>query len=375
MTDALSAIPGDVRCLADYQRHAQGVLPPETWRHIQEGAAPESPPSCNRASFDRFRFVPRVMTDLRDGTTAVTMFRTRHAAPILLAPLAYHRIAHPEGELATVRAAMALQTGMIVSTLSSVPLEDIAVAARQAAADMGTPVAPLWFQLYLQEDRAWNVDLVQRAEAAGYSAIVLTVDASVKRSSFILPAGVDAANLRGMPRLSQTSVAGGRILFGTALMNAAPRWEDLAWLRAQTRLPLILKGVLSSDDAARAIDMGCDGVIVSNHGGRVLDGLASPVEMMPAIAEVVAGRVPLLLDGDVRKGGDIVKALALGATAVLVGRAQMHALAVAGMAGVAHMLHILRTDLEFTMAQIGCATPGAIGIDRLIGPADRKGSD
>lgn len=340
-------------------------MAPETWRHIQEGADRELTLAGNRASFDALRLLPRVMADLRDGSTAVTLFGRRHATPILLAPLAYQRIAHPDGERATVSAATALEVGMVVSTLSSVPLEDVASAARQAATDLNTATAPLWFQLYLQEDRAWNVELVRRAEAAGFEAIVLTVDASIKRSSFTLPEGVDAANLRGMPRLSQTTVAGGRILFGTPLIDAAPRWDDLVWLRALTRLPLILKGVLSPDDARRAIELGCDGVIVSNHGGRVLDGLASPVEMMPAIVDAVAGRVPLLLDGGVRSGTDVVKALALGASAVLVGRPQMHALAVAGMAGVAHMLHILRAELEYAMAQIGSRTPADILIDRL----------
>jgi 4-hydroxymandelate oxidase len=358
-------IPRDIERLADYERHAASCLAPDVWRHIQEGAGPELTLAANRASFGGLRLVPRVMADLRDGNTAVDLFGKRHPVPILLAPLAYQRIAHDDGELATVRAAMALGTGMVVSTLSSVRLEEIADTARQAADELGTPAAPLWFQLYLQDDRAWSLDLIQRAEAAGYEAIVVTVDASIKRSSFMLPDGVDAANLRGMPRVSHTTVAGGRILFGTPLIDAAPRWDDLAWLRAATRLPLILKGVLSPEDARQAVDLGCDGVIVSNHGGRVLDGLATPVEMMPAIVEAVAGRVPLLLDGGVRSGTDVVKALALGATAVLVGRPQFHALAVAGMAGVAHMLHILRTELEFAMAQIGCRSPAEISADRL----------
>ncbi len=354
-------IPADIGALADYERHAAARLEPDAWRHIQEGADAAG----NRGAFDALRLLPRVMADLRGGDTAIAMFGRQHAVPMLLAPIAYQRIAHPEGERASAQAAMALGTGMVVSTLSSVPLEEIAAAARQAAADLHAAPAPLWFQLYLQADRAQSAALVRRAEAAGYEAIVLTVDAAIKRSSFTLPEGVDAANLRGLPRVSQTSVPGGRILFGTPLVETAPRWEDLAWLRALTRLPLILKGVLSPDDALRAIDFGCDGVIVSDHGGRVLAGLASPVAMLPAIAEAVQGRVPLLLDGSVRSGSDVVKALALGASAVLVGRPQMHALAVAGMAGVAHMLHMLRAELEFAMAQIGCATPAAIGRDRL----------
>ena len=262
-------ISADILQLADYERHAAARLTPDAWCHIQEGVDRDTMQG-NRASFDRLRFVPRVMTDLRVGSTGIDLFGARHATPIMLAPLAYQRIAHPDGELATVRAAMALETGMVVSTLSSVSLEEIATAARQATVELQTSPAPLWFQLYLQPDRGCSIELVQRAEAAGYAAIVLTVDAAIKRSGFILPEGVDAANLRGMATIRQTSVPGGRIVFGTPLIDAAPRWEDLRWLRALTRLPIILKGVLSPDDARRAIELGCDGVIVSNHGGRVL---------------------------------------------------------------------------------------------------------
>jgi 4-hydroxymandelate oxidase len=359
-------IPADIERLSDYERHAESCMAAESWRHIEVGADRELTLARTRASFDRLSLVPRVLADLRGASTAIDLLGQRHATPILLAPIAYQRIAHVEGELATVRAATALETTMVVSTLSSVPLEDVALAAAQAADGLGTAPTPLWFQLYLQEDRAWSAELVRRAEAAGYHAIVLTVDASIKRSDFVLPDGVDAANLRGMPRLRQTTHAGGRILFGTPLVESAPTWADLSWLRGQTRLPILLKGVLSPEDARRAIDLGCDGIIVSNHGGRVLDGLASPMEVMPAIADVLAGRVPLLLDGGVRSGTDIVKALAAGASAVLIGRPQMHALAVAGLAGVAHLLHILRAELEHAMAQIGCRTPAEITPDRLI---------
>jgi 4-hydroxymandelate oxidase len=284
----------------------------------------------------------------------------------MLAPVAYQRLAHSEGELASVRAATALDTGMIVSTLSSMTLESIAEGARDAAHQLGKAMPPLWFQLYLQPEREHSLALVRRAEAAGYEAIVLTVDAAIKLSGITLPPGVEAANLAGMPRLQQTAAAGGRILFGTPLVETAPRWEDLAWLRNATRLPVLVKGMLLGDDARHAIDEGADGLIVSNHGGRVLDGLPSALDVLPSVAEASAGRVPLLLDGGVRTGSDIVKALALGASAVLVGRPQMHALAVAGMAGLAHALLLLRTQLEATMAQLGCRDVAAVGSERLI---------
>jgi len=363
----LSAIPPDIRSLADYERRARQHMPPASWHYLQDGLGDNLTLDENRAAFDRLSLVPRVLRDLRAGTTQIEMLGRRHVAPLLLAPVAYQRIAHPDGERATVRAATAMGIGMILSTLASVTLEEVAATRSAAAAELGAPPAPLWFQLYAQENRAATLDFVRRAESAGYEAIVLTVDTSVKRSSFALPPGVEAANLRA-PRLSQTTQPLGRILFGTPLLEAAPRWEDLAWLRAQTSLPLLLKGVMAADDARLALDDGIDGLIISNHGGRVLDGMPSALDVLPGIADAVGGRIPLLLDGGVRRGTDVVKALALGASAVLIGRPQVHALAVAGMAGVAHALLMLRTELELAMAQLGCATVADIEADRLFRP-------
>lgn len=359
----LTAIPPDLRSLADYERRAEAHLPPGTWRHIQSGAGAERSLTANRAQFDRWRILPRMLADMRGAGAGLDLFGLRHAAPILLAPVAYHRLAHPEGELATIRAAVALETTMVASTLSSIPLEAIAEAARAAAAELGRPgPPPLWFQLYMQPERAHTVELVRRAEAAGYQVLVVTVDASVKRADFALPPGVEAANLAGMTSLSGTAdVSGGPIVFGTPLLDAAPTWDSLAWLRGLTRLPIVVKGLLSPDDARLARDHGADGIVVSNHGGRILDGLVSPLDMLPAMVDAVGDGLPLLIDSGVRHGTDVLKALALGARAVLVGRPQLHALAVAGMPGVAHILHILRAELELAMAQAGCASLSAIG--------------
>lgn len=364
----LTAIPADLQSLADYERRAEAHLPPDIWRHIQSGAGAELSLAANRAQYDRWRLIPRLLADMRAATTALDLFGLRHAAPILLAPIAYHRLAHPQGELATMTAATALDTTMIVSTLSSIPLEEIADAARSAARELGKPAPPpLWFQLYLQPDRGHSAELVQRAEAAGYQVLVFTVDASIKRSGLTLPPGVEAANLRHMPRVTQSSgPADGQILLGTPLLDAAPTWDDLAWLRAATRLPIVVKGLLSPDDARLAREHGADAIVVSNHGGRVLDGLAAPLDMLPAMAGAVDGALPLLLDGGVRHGTDALKALALGASAVLIGRPQLHALAVAGMQGVVHMLHMLRAELELAMAQTGRATLAAIDDSLLL---------
>lgn len=361
----LTAIPPGLRSLADYEARAQAHMTPEAWRHVQEGAGREITLRENRAAFDRIGFLPRALADL-SGDTAIDLFGRRHAAPLLLAPIAYQRLAHPEGELASARAAAALDTGVIASTLASVTIEAIAAAAQAMARELGKPAPPLWFQLYLQPEREHSLQLVRRAEAAGYEAIVLTVDAALKPAGITLPPGIEAVNLAGMPRPRQTAVPGGRILLGTPLTDAAPGWDDLAWLRRETRLPILIKGLLLGEDAARAVDAGADVLIVSNHGGRVLDGLPSALELIQSVAEATGGRVPLLLDGGVRSGTDVVKALALGARAVLIGRPQMHALAVAGMAGVAHAIHLLRTELEAAMAQLGCPRPDLLTPDRLI---------
>lgn len=352
---AHTQIPADIRCAADYERHAIHHIEAQAWQHIQSGADQNLTLSHNRAALDALRLVPQPVADLRHAHTRIELLGQTLASPLLLAPVAYQRLVHPEGELATVRAAMALQTGMVVSTLSSFTLEEIAQAGQAAATEMGHST-PRWFQLYMQPAREHSLQLIRRAEAAGYTAIVWTVDASIKRSGFALPHGVEAANLRGMPSTQHTPPLLGPILFGTPLMQQIPTWDDLRWLRAQTQLPIIVKGILSPAQAQQAVDLGADALIVSNHGGRVLDGVVSPIEVLPAIAQAVQGQVPLLLDSGVRHGTDVVKALALGASAALIGRPQLYALATAGLVGVAHLLHLLRAELELTMVQLGCAT-------------------
>ncbi|AXB78041.1 alpha-hydroxy acid oxidase [Novosphingobium sp. P6W] len=361
----LTAIPASLRSLADYEARAPQHMMAQVWQHIREGAGREVTLRENRAAFDRIGLLPRAMAEL-DGDTRIDLFGRSHASPILLAPLAYMRLAHPEGELAAVRAAAALDAGMVVSTLASASLEDIASAGRALSQELGRQPAPLWFQLYLQPEREHSLQLLRRAEDAGYEAIVLTIDAGLKPAGITLPPGVDAVNLAGMPRPRQTSVPGGRILLGTPLTDAAPKWADLAWLRAATTLPILVKGLVLGGDARRTVDEGADGLIVSNHGGRVLDGLPSALDLLPAVVETTRGQVPLLLDGGVRQGTDVVKALALGAKAVLVGRPQMHALAVAGMPGLAHVIHLLRTELEAAMAQLGCPRVDLLGRERLV---------
>lgn len=349
--------------LAAYEQAAAARCDPAVWAHIAQGAG-----AANRAAFDRWALLPRPLADLTGGTTATTLFGQRHAAPLLLAPVAYHALVHPEAELATVRAATALDTTLVASTLSSVPLEAIAEAAQAAAATLGRPAPPpLWFQLYLQPRFADSLALVRRAEQAGYGVIVVTVDAAIKRAEFTLPAGVHAANLADLPRPEPRRAAiGDGGVFASDLAAQAPQWADIARLRAATALPLVVKGLLDPADAVRARDVGADGVIVSNHAGRVVDGVVPGLFMLEAVRAAVRSGYPLLFDGGVRRGSDVFKAIALGADAALIGLPQLHGLAVGGLAGVAHVIHILRTEFELAMAQCGCTSPAAIRPDRLI---------
>lgn len=341
----LEQIPPDVVSIDDYEALARERVDPAIWAYLAGGSADERTLRENREAFAQRKLCPRVLADFTDGNTRVELFGRTFPHPILIAPTAFHRLVHPQGELATVLGAAAMEAGMVVSTQASVSLEDIAAAAR----------SPLWFQLYIQPDRAFTGELIRRAEAAGYEALVITVDAPVnglrnreQRAGFRLPPGVEPVNLRGLtPSAVCSSV------FDPAYESGLPRWKDLAWLKAQTRLPVLLKGVLAAEDAAKALEAGVDGLIVSNHGGRTLDTVPSTLEALPRVADQVAGRVPVLMDGGIRRGTDILKAIALGADAVMIGRPILHGLAAAGATGVAHVLKILSTELEVAMLLSG----------------------
>ena len=361
----LQSIPASINNLADYARLAREHMEAHAWAHIESGADQGLTLAHNRQAFDRIRLCPEPLADLSGAHTRQSLLGQSLEWPVLLAPVAYQRLAHPEGELATARAAMAMRTGMVASTLSSYSLEEISQAAQASHQELGRS-GPLWFQLYQQPSREHTLQLIRRAEAAGYQALVWTVDAHIKRSSYPLPPGVEAVNLRGMPQQRQSGdLMSEHILFGTALAQTTPSWDDLVWLREQTRLPLIVKGVLCAQAATKAVELGADAVVVSNHGGRVLDGAVSPLEVLPAIRAALPASIPVLMDSGVRLGTDVFKAIALGASAVMVGRPQMHALATAGMLGVAHMLYLLRAELELVMAQTGCARLEEITSGRL----------
>ena len=355
------AIPPGIVSLADHEERARQQLDDNAWAYFSGGAADEITLRANPAAWSQLPLQPRVLRALVGGHTRTTLLGRTLAHPILLAPVAFQCLAHPDGERATAFAAAALGAGMVLSTQSSTPVEVVAQALR---GDPGS--GPLWFQLYLQHDRGFTRSLVQRAEAAGCEALVLTVDAPAsgvrdreRRAQFRLPPGISAVHLAGLAPSPAPQLAPGQSALFDALLHQAPTWDDVQWLQSTTRLPVLLKGILHPDDARQAATLGVAGLIVSNHGGRTLDTAPATAAVLPQVVQAVRAidnSLPVLVDGGIRRGTDVLKAMALGASAVLVGRPAIHGLANAGAAGVAHVLRLLRDELEVAMALTGCAT-------------------
>ena len=366
----LTPVPAHIVCLADHEAAAAQVLDGNAWAYFAGGAADELTLAANVQAWQQMALLPRVLMPLHGGHTQVQLLGHTLPHPILLAPVAYQRMAHPDGELATAVAAAAQGAGMVLSTQASTPLEDVAQVYRQMAdspppADTPATAPPLWFQLYLQPERDTTLQLVARAEAAGYQALVLTVDAPVhgardreRRAGFRLPPGIRAVNLPELPD-QETPSAHAMPVNGSAfdgVLRHAPTWADVRWLVQSTRLPVLLKGILHPDDARQALDCGAAGVIVSNHGGRTLDTILPTAQALPAVAQAVGSQMAVLVDGGIRRGTDVFKAIALGAHAVLIGKPYVYGLAHAGPVGVAHVIRLLRDELEMAMALCGCAS-------------------
>lgn len=362
----LAHIPATILYAADYESHAVNHLAAPTLAWLIGGSGAEHTLRANREAFVTRQILPRLLTNFSQTSTCLTLCNTALEHPVLLAPLGHQSLLHPEGERAVAQAAQATDTCMVASALSSLPLEHIAAATH----------APKWFQLYFQPRRDDTLRLMRRAESAGYGAIVLTLDTPVQplsrraqHAGFRLPDDLTPANLTDYAPLPQVALDPGQSILLHGMMSEAPCWEDLAWLLTQTYLPIIVKGVAHPEDALRLQSMGVAGQIVSNHGGRSLDGMPATLHTLPALRAVLGTPYPLLLDGGIRSGLDIFKALASGADAVLIGRLQGYALAVAGALGVAHMLRLLRDELELCMALAGTPTLHDITAHCLLGDA------
>ena len=349
--------------IREFEDAARQRLDPVYFDYVSGGARDEVTLRANEAGFARLSLLPRMLRGQEKRTLETTLLGTRASMPVLLSPTAFHRLMTAAGERATARAAAAADVIMIASMAATVAVEDIAAAARQAA---GGASPGLWFQLYIQPRRDITRALVDRATRAGASALVVTVDSPVlgfsdrnQRHAFHdLPDGLCCENMRGL--------AGGDGHVRSIEMSPALSWEHVDQLRTMTSLPILLKGILHPQDAVLAIEHGVDGLLLSNHGGRQLDGVPATIDLLPAMAAAVGGRVPLLMDGGVRRGADVVKALALGAVAVGIGRPVMWGLAAGGEAGLTLVLEMLRAELDHTLALCGVGRPADLASDLVV---------
>ena len=340
----------DMINLFDFEKRAAREMTEMAFEYVASGAADEFTVRWNRESLDNLKLNPSVLKDVGKLDTRVSLFGDELPYPMLIAPTAFHKLMHPEGELATARGAGAASATYVVSSFTTTPLEEIANVTTQ----------PLWFQLYVQDDRSLVKDLVQKAESVGCRALCVTVDTPVPgirnrqdRVNFHLPDGVNAPYMHGLGDQKKLLT-----------------WADIDWLKSFTNIPILLKGILNPADAEQAVQAGVSGIIVSNHSGRNLDTVPATIDVLPGIVDQVNNRIPILMDGGIRRGTDVLKALALGATAVLVGKPVCFGLACGGADGVAKVMTILRTEFELVMTLVGRTTIASIDRSVLWKPRD-----
>lgn len=353
---------------------ARAATRPEAFDYLDGGAGAELTAEANRAAFARWRIVPRVLRGVAERDLSVTVLGRRLPVPFLLAPIGVQGILHPDGEEAVARAAGALDVPLVLSTVSSKPMEAVAAAHGEATR---------WFQLYWGKHPEVTASLLARAEAAGYAALVVTLDTTllswrerdVQHAYLPFLVGQGLANYFSDPAFRaaldeppEENPTQAILFFAQIFSNPGLTWDDLAWLREHTRLPIVLKGILHVDDALRAADHGVDGLVVSNHGGRQMDGAVAALDALPGIAEAVAGRLAVLFDSGIRRGADVLKAMALGAEAVLLGRPYCYGLAAGGEDGVRDVLHNLAADIDLTLGLAGCRSFADVTAE-LVAPA------
>jgi len=349
--------------LDDFEPVAQAILPRGVIDYIAGGAEDEATLRANREAFARYRFRFKILASADQPDLTSALLGQRFRMPVHLAPTALHRMAHGDGEAASYQAASDAGVAFCVSTLSSVSIEEVAAAAKGVR----------WFQLYMHPERAVSASFVERAVDAGYGAILLTVDLPIAgrrerdiRNNFSMPDGVAYMNLLGRPG---TATAEGPDPFAqmvNAQINPSLGWDDLEWLVAKTSLPVMVKGLVRADDARHAVEVGARGLIVSNHGGRQLDYAVASLDALAEVVEAVGNDVPVLMDGGVRRGTDVLKALCLGASGVLIGRPYLYALAVGGADGVRRMLAMLRDEIEVSMTLLGVKKLGELSRDLVV---------
>lgn len=351
--------------LHDLEALARARLPQLTWDYYASGADDERCVGRNCEAFAKLALHYRVLVDVSKRDPQTTVLGHRVSMPILVAPTAFHRLAHKDGELASVRAAGDAGTIFTLSTLSNTAVEQVVAAA----------TTPVFFQLYVYKDRAATEALVHRVEAAGCKALVLTVDAPLLgrrerdvKNRFALPShlGVENMHAAGYAQVARTAGESGLAAYFADLLDPALTWSAVEWLRSITKLPLIVKGIVRADDARRAVEHGAAAIVVSNHGGRQLDDSPATIDVLARVVDAVAGRGEVLLDGGVRRGADVIKAIALGARAVLVGRPVLWGLAAGGREGVAVALAILRRELDLAMALCGCPDVASMTRDLVM---------
>jgi lactate 2-monooxygenase len=357
--------------VSEQERRAHEAMEPRAANYVFAGAGAEQTMRANRDAFERYRIVPRMLRDVAERDLSTTVLGTAMPAPLMLAPIGVQKVVHEDGELASARAAAAIGVPMVVSTNSHFTMEEIAEAGGEA---------PRWFQLYWPNDRELARSFVGRAEAAGYGAVVLTVDTFIPGWKprdlgqawlpFLNGMGVanyfqDPVFRAGLERSPEEDQGAATGHFLGVQANPSLSWDDLAWLRETTSLPIVVKGIQHVEDAREAANRGIDGIVVSNHGGRQVDGAIASLDALPPIADAVGGEISVLFDSGIRSGADVLKALALGADAILLGRPYVWGLALEGQVGVETVLKMVLAELDLTMALCGYTHPDQLGLDAL----------